>query len=470
MADFLKISTPVSQREQINPSRAQAGINSVNPLNPNENPTRINAVSKDEGAHEQNNKFIESDGKPTILMNLMKDPAVTVSFLKNIYMLQEIIKLLPMNTRTKTAEIEQLFASLLIKPEDVAKELKKQEYTSTSFRGNLFDFLRSALKENPSNKMKAGVANLLKALNNDMSKRDILGAVSNNLKYLADNLKASNSLSQRLQNLSQAFAESDAPEQYAKLKQDVQNLITDIEQSILYNNNTSKLVSIINYNLSRYNTNSDFLMESVRMMMTLLDGTETKNMFLAQVHSFINNLRLTQNDPDSDVMKVLSEIIEKCANDDDILQVDPNSVDKIIHSLLSSPCNYTPLLHFIIPVEYMDLKSFAEIWINPNDEEESKKGGKNEQNIHMLIIFDIEGIGQFETELFVKDKKIDLIIFCPQRYADSFKGIAGDLRKCISFSDYTFGEIKFDEMKETRSLIQVFKTLPFKRTGVDVRI
>ncbi|GHU52091.1 hypothetical protein FACS1894132_00970 [Clostridia bacterium] len=470
MADFLKISTPIQQREQINPTRASAGLNAVNNVNPNETPTRIIGVGKDENLHEQNNKFIDSDGKPTILMNLMKDPAVTVSFLKNIYMLQEIIKLLPMNTRTKTVEIEQLFASLLIKPEDISKEIKKQESASTAFRGNLFDFLRASLQGNSSDKMKYGVANLLKALNNDMSKKDILGAVSNNLQYLAENLKASNTLGSRLSQLSEAFSSPSATENFSDLKQQVQSLIKDIEGSILYNYDTSKLVSIINYNLSRFNTNTDYLMESVRNMLTLLDGTETKNAFLAEVHSFINNLqngRFTAEN--SDVMRVLSDIIEKCASDDDIIKVNPESVDKIIHSLLSSPCNYTPLLHFIIPVEYMDMKSFAEIWINPNAEDE---GGKpnSDKNIHMLIIFDIEGIGQFETELFVKGKKINLTLFCPQRYAAQFSSIAPQLRQCVNFSEYSIDEIKFEEMKETRSLIQVFKSLPYKRTGVDVRI
>lgn len=47
-----------------------------------------------------------------------------------------------------------------------------------------------------------------------------------------------------------------------------------------------------------------------------------------------------------------------------------DKVEKIIHSLLSSPCNFTPLLHFVLPVQYQDLHSFAEIWINPNGGED----------------------------------------------------------------------------------------------------
>jgi len=59
------------------------------------------------------------------------------------------------------------------------------------------------------------------------------------------------------------------------------------------------------------------------------------------------------------------------------------------------------------------MKSFAEIWINPNGSEDernsSERSGK--RNIHMLIVFDIEGIGQFEAELNVLDQTIDFSLF-----------------------------------------------------------
>lgn len=68
-------------------------------------------------------------------MNLLKDPAVTVNYLKNIYMLEEIISLLPVNNNTMTQEIRQLFNALLIKPDDIVGELVDQEYASTLFKG-----------------------------------------------------------------------------------------------------------------------------------------------------------------------------------------------------------------------------------------------------------------------------------------------------------------------------------------------
>jgi hypothetical protein len=45
-----------------------------------------------------------------------------------------------------------------------------------------------------------------------------------------------------------------------------------------------------------------------------------------------------------------------------------------------------------------------------------------------------------------------------------------DLRRCIRSTEYEFGEIRFDKLERQRSLMDVFRSLPYKRTGVDVRV
>lgn len=44
------------------------------------------------------------------------------------------------------------------------------------------------------------------------------------------------------------------------------------------------------------------------------------------------------------------------------------SVESVIHSLLSSPSNFTPLLHFIAPIDDGQSKAFGEMWINPDED------------------------------------------------------------------------------------------------------
>ena len=162
-----------------------------------------------------------------------------------------------------------------------------------------------------------------------------------------------------------------------------------------------------------------------------------------------------------------------------VMQLKGESVESVIHSLLSSPSNFTPLLHFIIPVNDGTNMAFGEMWINPDEEEPKPKVKNNKEKsdtddyqrtIHMLLVFDIPDIGRFETELYVRDKKIDMSLMCPASVENFMENISGDLKKCIGFSQYSFNNIKIGKLEKTRSLVEVFPTLPRKRTGINVRI
>ena len=156
---------------------------------------------------------------------------------------------------------------------------------------------------------------------------------------------------------------------------------------------------------------------------------------------------------------------------EELMSASADKIEKIIHSLLSSPCNFTPLLHFVLPVQYEDLQSFAEIWINPNGGEDDRtrqqEGG---QVIHMLLAFDVGGIGRFELELFVREKVIDFSLYCPPAYTAVYSEVKNELRNCAGDTGYRFGEVKVERLERPRSLMDVFKSLPYKRTGVDVKV
>ena len=317
------------------------------------------------------------------------------------------------------------------------------------------------------------VATLLKSINHEMNRRDILDAIGNNLKFLGKSLSASKGLSEKILELSQKFRSSDSEINFNSLKKEVALVLDEIEESILYNSKTSKLVSITEYNLSRFNGNKDFLNQSVRNLLIMLDGNQSKNELINLVNSFLRDMKNGDMNSlkSSETMDTIAGIISKQSDNDEVRMLNAENIDKIVHSLLSSPCNFTPLLHFIIPVNYLDLKSFAEVWIDPDGKSDERSVAySNNQCIHMLIVFDIEGVGQFETELFVEDKKIKLNLLCPPSHVETFSKIKEDFAQCISFSEYYFEKITVDKLESTRSLLEVFKSLPYKRTGIDVKI
>ena len=120
MADILRVTSPVINKNIIQPDRAQKDPSVPFDMQEIRHITKNPSGSALLGQH---NVFQKEAGAAT-LMNLLKDPAVTVNYLKNIYMLEEIISLLPVNNNTMTQEIRQLFHSLLINPDDIVGELE----------------------------------------------------------------------------------------------------------------------------------------------------------------------------------------------------------------------------------------------------------------------------------------------------------------------------------------------------------
>ena len=118
MSEILKITTPVINKSQV--------VGPKSPIDPTSpftvtDPSRVIRTHNQRELLKQNTGSNQNGDAPVLLMNLLKDPAVTVTYLKNIFMLEEIFKLLPANNKTVTTEIEQIFQSLIMQPQDIEK-------------------------------------------------------------------------------------------------------------------------------------------------------------------------------------------------------------------------------------------------------------------------------------------------------------------------------------------------------------
>lgn len=467
MADILKVTSPVISKNVVESNKPVTDPSIPFDLQ------EINHIVKNpnsSGLLGQHNIFQKETGS-AVLMNLLKDPDVTVNYLKNIYMLEEIISLLPVNNKTVTKEIRQLFQSLLIKPDQIVEELLKQEYASTLFKGPLFETLRQILADNPD--MSKEIADLLKSINGTIARQDVMDSAANSMEYLRDQLAGSSRLSERIETILTALRAPDSAMQFQELKGEILTLLKDLEGSILYNPQIAKVVPIVIYNLSRFQDNESFFNEALLNVLIHINGRETKEELKQMIFDYMESFRsgeAVQNR--SRIMDVLADIIGKQDQESDMTSLNGDKIEKIIVSLLSSPCNYTPLLHFVIPVDYQGLNAFAELWIDPNESgSKSYKGEKDgESHVHVLITFDISGIGQFEAEFMADGKELTFYLFCPGDYARVFSGLAPEFSNIIQEKGYHLSDMKVEKLDKNRSLMDVFKTLPYKRTGVDVKI
>lgn len=474
MPDFLRVTTPLinkNQAVQPKPGIDPTGAFSI------QNTTKVVQTHNQSELLKQNNGFPENGDTPTLLLNLLKDPTVTVSYLKNIFLLEELFTLLPANNSTVTKEIENIFSGLLIKPDALADEMQKQENASTAFKGELFDFLR-AISERESGKpeVQLAIARLLRSLNSMGSQRDILDSVANNLSYLKTELAASKTLSGKLEQLINAFRSPDAQMNFQGLKSETLLLLKEIEDSILFSSRLSRVLSIVTYNLSRVNTNPDFATETafrLRQFLSFEDKKTFTDLFEKYILAIKDNMGSFFTNPggkaDSTVMSLLIELIGRQTGSNEMSASDSAKLEKMLHSLLSSPCNFTPLLHFILPMQAEGLRAFAEIWINPESDEKDMPEGVD-KGMHLLMVVDVESVGRFEAEFFVHDSIIDFSLYCPKGSESSYEEMMRHMPKLLYGTSYHLGSTKVSPFEETRSLMDVFKSLPYRRVGVDVKI
>ncbi len=469
MADILRVTTPL-----VNKSQQVETKPNIDPAVqfPVQDTTRVNRPGPQSELLQQNNGMVQQDETSAMLLNLLKDPSVTVNFLKSISSMEALIKLLPVNNSPFTKEIEQMFGELLVPSDDIAAEMGRQENASTYFKGELFELLRDALRQNPEQgELRDAAVSFLKAITLFHTRREALGSVANSLQYLADTLSSSKSLAEKLAGLAARYRAENAPGSFRALRQDTLDLLREVEESILFSDKTEKVVRMAIYNLSRYNDNGTFLQESVSRMLMQLRGDEARENFLSALEQLLEQEKLPPQKQGETALGVLTRILQRQMTNEELMSASADKIEKIIHSLLSSPCNFTPLLHFVLPVQYEDLQSFAEIWINPNGGEDDRDRPEDgTRTIHMLLAFDVGGIGRFELELFVREKVIDFSLYCPPAYTAVYSEVKNELRNCAGDTGYRFGEVKVERLERPRSLMDVFKSLPYKRTGVDVKV
>lgn len=534
MAEFLRVTQPIVNRA-VNVN-AQ-GKPQANPTVPFQivDASKVQSMSTSKQMAEQNQTLLLEADQPSILSQMLQDPSATVHFLRTIYLLQEVVGMMPMVDNPVSKEIEELFNNLLLKPEDIVGEMMKQEQSSTLFRGELFDNLRNmidemcrfdeqnlkeALGDNKTNgflsnlfastgetnktaenlmnnikngtlpsdlqeafrdagvtnyegQIKNDIATLLRNMNGVASRRDILTSIGNNLSYLADALAPHKSLAEQLRNLSEWFKNPNEDFDFQKVKQLVNQYTSQIEKSVLYNDRIAKNVSILQYNFSRYTETTEGLEKATENMFKYLMDEKDKVEFRDMVYKEVMGMSSEEGkESSSRVMTTLCKLIEKQVENSTLTNLNGEKIEKIIYSLLSSPTNFTPLLHYVIPVEYMNLRAFAEVWIDPiceGEEENNKKGSKSDMT-QVLVAFDIDKLGRFETELMIHKNRMSAYVYVPTDYYEMFKDMNVDVVQAISKTSYSFDKVEVRPLAAPRSLMEVFKTLPIRRTGINVTV
>jgi hypothetical protein len=172
--------------------------------------------------------------------------------------------------------------------------------------------------------------------------------------------------------------------------------------------------------------------------------------------------RLGIETKDNDMASLLSQALDKSG---------PAKINSVAQNLLlnmvQSESPMVPLMHFTIPFRYMDENTYGEFFVD-KDCKERRGNAKSAKNIFFTIQSD--KYGNFEVDLLIKDKTIDLDIRCPDVLLSPVKDTRPKWKAIIEEQGYRLSNYQVGVYQESQTIVQRFPKLAVKKVGIDVKV
>ncbi len=593
MSEMLRVTSPVAPKDY--------NLNqNVKPQTPEQvfNLGNVDYVNKtnvrDEQLGEQNLKDGSGAGLPKLNTAISKDPALSAVLLKGIIGGGAMSVIGATGDAELLNKVTEFANEVLLSPENITDDILRQQDEATMFSGKLWGALKEMIAglsgSTVSEEVSSAVLDFLKAAAAANSRDDILSSISASLRFLA----GETAQSKQLADLLMQTADKLSAENFGTVKNDVLALVNYLEKSLLLSDKTQNLLSLITYNLSRFNGDSAALGESFNSILNMAPDAETAdklNSFFAQ---FVENSNLPadiklaalRDNPSAAAQRSMTMLTERLAdaiNDAmngiapeklsemlsgvnekggtstlrnvlaeflpdnlkgglntllrsfehtkdlntliDRLSVIVNRVEnmdnkitlaqsinlvltemaqvagvdyrppttmenmldfliknindpslkslsamgrpEMLQGLLSAPGVFTPLLHFLVPINMDDMKAFGELWADPDAGTDPETG---ESDRHLFLCFEIEEAGYFELEIYARGKSVNVALMCPEGTQRSYLPLKETIPTLASACGYNAEKMIVEPLKRRRDLTNVFPKLNERRSGLNVSV
>ena len=593
MSEMLRVTSPVAPKDY--------NLNqSIKPQTPEQvfslgNVDYVNKTNvRDEQLGEQNLKDGSGAGLPKLNTAISKDPALSAVLLKGIIGGGAMSVIGAAGDAELLNKVTEFANEVLLSPENITDDILRQQDEATMFSGKLWGALKEMIAglsgSNVSEEVGAAVLDFLKASAAANSRDDILSSISASLRFLA----GETAQSKQLVDLLMQTADKLNAENFGTVKNDILALVNYLEKSLLLNDKTQNLLSLITYNLSRFNGDSSALGESFNSLLNMVPDAETAdklNSLFAQfveesdlpadiklaalrdnpsaaaqrsmtmlterladainkamdgvapeklsemlsgvnekggtatlrnilseflpdnmkgglntllrsfehtkdLNSLIDRLSVIVNRIDNmdnkitlaqSINLVLTEMAQaagvdyrppttmenmldfliKNINDPSLKSLSAMGRPEMLQGLLSAPGVFTPLLHFLVPINMDDTKAFGELWADPDAGTDPETG---ESDRHLFLCFDIEDAGYFELEIYARGKSVNVALMCPEGTQRKYLPLKETIPTLASACGYNAEKMIVEPLKRRRDLTNVFPKLNERRSGLNVSV
>lgn len=173
--------------------------------------------------------------------------------------------------------------------------------------------------------------------------------------------------------------------------------------------------------------------------------------------------------PVSSTLDSLTDFIQENINHPALKSLDSFNATNLLQSLLNAPGVFTPLAHYILPLDVDGTKAFGELWVD-NDENNPNNTPGTQRNYHLFLTFDIESIGRFEVDLYALGDEVNLTLLYPPRFEKEIEPMKDRINKVVRNVGYSTRTFETAPLKAPHNLTEIFPKILDKRTTLDTRV
>ena len=173
--------------------------------------------------------------------------------------------------------------------------------------------------------------------------------------------------------------------------------------------------------------------------------------------------------PVSSTLDSLTEFIEENINHPALKSLDSFNAANLLQSLLNAPGVFTPLAHYILPLDVNGTKAFGELWVD-NDENNPNNTPETQRNYHLFLTFDVESIGRFELDMYALGDDVNIALLYPPRFDKQIDPMKERITKIIRNTGYHARTFETAPLKKAHNLTEIFPKIVDKRTTLNTRI
>lgn len=476
MSDILKITTPIVPKNYVNPNSKMLQGQDTQGFNLVDLTKVIKPNSKEEFAN-PNLLFSKKQAlAEKFFFNLIKDPGLAASSLKTFF--ETYGKLSPGELAdTKDINVEnfvRLSKALGLDYNGLLTEMKVQSDGISLFKGEFFDLLRTVYTQQPEDAIKDLIVPLLKAISINHANNDVYGSLLENVKNLVKEFPPQALFSIKLQNIVNTMRfispnSSTWQADFEGMKNQLITLLKEINISPFNSNRIEDATALIIYNLSFLNSGGADPKEALNKLLTKVKDKQLADLLFGGFQRFMAK----RSDPlqapprNSELIDSIAAFVKVFQKAGKTSITDNADINNILRSLIAAPNSFTPLLHFILPLKHEDTQAFAELWVDPYEENQDEN--EDDKIIHLFFVIDIIDIGYFEVEMSLVNTSLNLAVLCPEQHLEAFAPLKDSIERAVAQTPYTLEHLLLDKLVKPRKLTQVFPKLMQKRDGFDVK-